>query len=104
MSRVACVLVIRPDGIVRQGLLCLSSRIAAGCLWLSMAKGSKFIQTHKITVGVRMRVVRIISGLTGACGASSSDIANAFRIPKVVLGATMVFKSLKVKSQMEYAW
>jgi hypothetical protein len=33
-----------------------------------------------------------------------AEIARAFSIPKTVFGTTIVFRSLRVKSQTEYAW
>lgn len=74
-----------------------------------MANGIKLIRSHDNAA----RVLRIDFGVSlmvwggdkapETCG-SYFDTAQAFVIPKMVLGATMVLKSLKMNSQTVYEW
>ena len=74
-----------------------------------MANGIKLIRSHDnaakvfpIDFGVSLMVWGG-NKTPETCG-SYFDTAQAFVIPKMVLGATMVLKSLKTNSQKVYEW
>lgn len=100
---------IRPRGKGRHGLFKPSSATALSPRWLLMANGIKLMRSHDNAA----RVLRIDFGVSlmvwggdkvpGTCG-SYFDTAQAFVIPKMVLGATIVLKSLKTNSQKVYEW
>ena len=97
MIRSASLGVSRFDGIGRQGLLRLSSSIAAGCRWLSIVKGSRLIQVQNAVVNILWSIVPV--GGAELISKIGADIA--FKIPNTVLGPMIVFRSLKVKSHID---
>jgi hypothetical protein len=74
-----------------------------------MAKGIKLITTH--SDAARALPIDFGDSLID-CGGDKApriygsyfDAAQAFVMPKMVLGATMVLKSLKMNSQIVYEW
>ena len=86
----------RFEGIGRQGLFAASSLMARGCIWLSMANGNKLIQVQNIVRGIAL----ITLWSVGFGFVVRTGPASVLSIPNIVLGPTMVFRSLKVNSQI----
>ena len=71
-----------------------------GRRWLSMVMGSKFTQTQKITIGVLRRIEEYDGATDTGIPNAGADIAVI--IPNAVSGTTIVLRSLKVKSQIDF--
>jgi hypothetical protein len=96
----ACLGVSLFEGIGLQGLLSPSSRMELGRRWLSMVMGSKFTQTQKVTRGVLRRIEEYEGAADTGIPNAGADIAVI--IPNAVSGTTIVLRSLKVKSQIDF--
>ena len=79
----------------RQGLLSMSSRMAAGRRWLAMSKMRRLSQLKAMTCGRR---VRVASKLGDLLVGSVRRPERAPSMPKKVFGRTKVDTSLFVKS------
>jgi hypothetical protein len=71
-----------------------------GRRWLSMVMGSKFTQTQKVTIGILRRIEEYDSAAATGIPNAGADIAVI--IPNAVSGTTIVLRSLKVKSQIDF--
>jgi hypothetical protein len=65
-----------------------------------MVMGSKFTQTQKVTRGVLRRIEEYEGAADTGTPNAGADIAVI--IPNAVSGTTIVLRSLKVKSQIDF--
>lgn len=63
-----------------------------------MENGSRLIQVQNATI----RTLRSTQSVGGVGCISKTDTERALRLPKAVFGPTIVLRSLKVKSHIEY--
>jgi hypothetical protein len=65
-----------------------------------MVMGSKFTQTQKIIIGILRRIEEYDGAADTGIPNAGADIAVI--IPNAVSGTTIVLRSLKVKSQIDF--
>lgn len=99
-SRRACVVVMRPEGNGRQGLLMESSMTEPVRRWLAKSNINTLTQFQRMMRGRRLRMVR---GL-GAWFVVSIGPDRALNRPKAVSGMTIDLRSLRVVSHKVLRW